>query len=319
MGWGTTLTAGNNKSALTDKQKASRSSEDDQVSTEEWYDKLNGTSTSDLLGEDPAEHDSQTRDEALGDLPHRLAFLDVESVLPRLSPIPARANTGGRYDMFTTQAALDDYFNSMQGRDKSAAEVMVVGHRSGLVRLVIDDILQVDLPPRDDREDKDYLLYASHSQSPCHALLRGRTERDDVEPENGKGINSYHGLSLGLFDIPLLSSGGSHLHLIVSKTAQIRDLCNYISYSIICAKSDWTTNTNLPSRFMENVNETLEEKGEGTLEQNLFHLAMTGNFSPTILEWLRDELAERVRKDHLHRFQVHHLTISRATSDGIMQ
>lgn len=51
---------------------------------------------------------------------------------------------------------------------------------------------------------------------------------------------------------------------------------------------------------MENVNETLEEKGEGVLEDNLYHLAMTGNFTPTILEWLRDELAERGHKrwDH---------------------
>lgn len=295
LGWGTTLT-GSIKIASPNTKKKSQSADlaDGQLSTEDWYDNLQGDSIRDLLSQEAPVHDSQNRQGMLDDLPRQLALLDVEAVLPRLSPIPARANAGGRYDMFATQIALDDYFNSMSHKDRSAAEVMLIGHKDGLIRLVIDDILEVSLPPRNDEEEKDYLLYAFHPQSPCHALLRGQTDRDETGDAKGS-----HGLSLGLFDIPLLSSGGSHLHLIVSRTAQIRDLCNYISYSIICAKSDWTTNINLPTRFMENVNETLDEKGEGTLEQNLYHLAMTGNFSPTILEWLRDELAERVRRAHL--------------------
>ena len=231
----------------------------------------------------------------LNDLPRQLASIDVEAVLPRLSPISARANAGGRYDMFASQSALDDYFDSAQRKDKLAADVMLIGHSDGLVRLIIDDILEVSLPQDDDRKALDsareHLLYTSHPQSPHHALLVASVDPADV----GDATKGYNRLSLSLFDIPLLSSGGSHLHLIVSRTAQIRDLCNYISYSILCAKADWSTHTTLPSRFMENINETLEEKGEGTLEQNLFHLAMTGSFTPTMLEWLKDELAERVR------------------------
>lgn len=317
LGWGTTLT-GN----ATSVRKSSRLSiEPIEVDanpglSDQWYDTPQGDLSSGLLGKDTTKHDSQARDAMLDDLPRQLAFIDVESVLPRLSPIPPRANAGGRYDMFATQSALDDYFNSMQRKDKLAAEVMLIGHEHGLVRLVIDDIVEVGLDNRRaSGTPKEYLRYSSHPQSPFHTLLRAQPDQDEMH----KGIKSYRDVSLSLFDIPLLSSGGSHLHLIVSRTAQVRDLCSYISYSIICAKSDWTTNTNLPSRFMENVNETLEEKGEGTIEQNLFHLAMTGNFTPTILEWLKDELAERVRYHHTLSSMRLLLTVSRATKDGITQ
>lgn len=301
LGWGTTLTSNiDTTSGNNNKMSQSTGINNDQKSTEDWYDEIHGDLSTHRNGEDATGHTSKTREAVLGNLPRQLALIDVESVLPRLSPIPVRANTGGRYDIFATQAALDDYFDSMQQKDRSAADVMVTGHKNGVVRLVIDDILEVGLPSRDDEEAsgriKDYLQYSSHPTSPYHALLCARPTDDGAEASEIE----YQDLSLSVFDIPLLSSGGSHLHLIVSRTAQVRDLCNYISYSIMCAKSDWTTNTNLPSRFMENINETLEEKREGTLEQNLFHLAMTGHFSPTILEWLRDELAERVRVTGLY-------------------
>lgn len=253
--------------------------------------------------------EAQGQEALMKDLPRQLAFLDVESILPRLSPIPTRHTASGRYDMFATQAALDDYFDSMQRKDRLAADVMFVGHAGGRNRVTVDDILEIkytpdfpgsDIEPMEEGEETPHslvpLMYTSHRRSKHHAILRA--ERDDeVTDGPNQGFKNLH---ISLFDIPLMSSGGSHLHLIVSRTAQLRDLCGYISCSIVSAKSDWTTHTNLPSRFMENVNETLEEKGEGALEDNLYHLAMTGNFTPTMLEWLRDELAERGHKrwDH---------------------
>lgn len=300
LGWGTVLTKDTTNSIKTPKPETNDSM------SEEWLTRLFGRHgiqkrAKTLSTEDDLELQAQKA--STHDLPRQLAFIDVESVLPRLSPIPARTTAGGRYEMFATQAALDDYFNSMQRKDRLAADVMFVGHSSGHNRVIVDDILEIKYNPppvsdassvdEDEREEGKLSLaplsYASHPRSKQHALLRAEPEAD-VEDVN-KG---YRNLTLSLFDIPLMASGGSHLHLIVSRTAQLRDLCGYITYSIICAKSDWTTHTNLPSRFMENVNETLEEKDEGVLEHNLYHLAMTGNFSLTILEWLRDELAERV-------------------------
>lgn len=47
---------------------------------------------------------------------------------------------------------------------------------------------------------------------------------------------------------------------------------------------------------MMNISETLEEKGQGDLVTNLFHLACTGNCPPLMREWLVDELAEQGHK-----------------------
>lgn len=315
LGWGTVLTKS------TPKSKAHSNEDHDDLTTDEWFNNLQQKRNNALLVEDDTEIREQKA--SLNDLPRQLAFMDVESVLPRLSPIPTRHGASGRYDMFATQAALDDYFDSMQRKDRLAADVMFVGHSGGKHRVIVDDILEIKYAPDQPRLGGEEmtttqsslvpLLYASHARSKQHALLR-------VEPFDQISTNEDHrNVYLTLFDIPLMASGGSHLHLIASRTAELRDLCGYISYSIVCAKSDWNTHTNLPSRFMENVNETLEEKGEGTLEQNLYHLAMTGDFSPTILEWLRDELAERVS---ICEFRICLTTLThphRDTSDGTTQ
>ncbi|KAI5209094.1 hypothetical protein E4T39_01166 [Aureobasidium subglaciale] len=307
LGWGTVLTR-----ESTAPRKSPKSGLDQSMLDDLWS-RL-GLTPGDRpsTGDEGDDLESQGQEALLKDLPRQLAFLDVESILPRLSPIPTRHTANGRYDMFATQAALDDYFDSMQRKDRLAADVMFVGHTSGRNRVTVDDILEIkytpDFPgsdiewPMEEDDEAPHslvpLMYSSHPRSKQHALLRAEID-DDTEASNDTE-KGYKNLHLSLFDIPLMSSGGSHLRLIVSRTAQLRDLCGYISCSIVSAKSDWTTHTNLPSRFMENVNETLEEKGEGLLEDNLYHLAMTGNFTPTILEWLRDELAERGHKrwDH---------------------
>jgi anaphase-promoting complex subunit 4 len=304
LGWGTVLTRETIESRKPSKPAL------DQLMINDLWSRLGLDTSEESLADDEDDLETQGQEALLKDLPRQLAFLDVESILPRLSPIPTRHTASGRYDMFATQAALDDYFDSMQRKDRLAADVMFVGHSSGRNRVTVDDILEIkytpDFPgegiewPMEEEDETPHslvpLMYASHPRSKHHAMLRA--ERDDEASEgDDQGLKNLH---ISLFDIPLMSSGGSHLHLIISRTAQLRDLCGYISCSIVSAKSDWTTHTNLPSRFMENVNETLDEKGEGVLEDNLYHLAMTGSFTPTILEWLRDELAERGHKrwDH---------------------
>lgn len=272
--------------------------------TEDWYDGLETNRGGETLGIDAAATEMRDQMSSIKDLPQQLASIDVESFLPRLSPIPSLVDSGIQYEMFSTQAALDDYFNSMQRKDKSAVDTLVVGYSDGHTRVVIDDILDIehkahDFPGPMPQPHKP-LLYASHPQSGHHALLCATPAFDTVKgekpvPDAQNGNASYERLSVNIFDIPLMTSGGSHLHSIVSGTAKVRDLEAYIAYSIVCAKSTWTKHTNLPSRFIEMINETLGEKEEGDLENSLYHLAMTGNFTPTMLEWLRDDLAERVR------------------------
>lgn len=308
LGWGTVATqrssADFGEAEKTPKEPAPSGPAPEEVTTEEWYDGPENRSGSDTPGLDATSSEVRKQMVSIRNLPQQLAIIDVESALPRLSPIPSLTGSGVQYDMFSTQAALDDYFNSMQRKDRLAADMLIVGHSDGRTRVIIDDILEIEHRahefPGEMIQSRTPLLYASHSQSGHHALLCATPAYETVEgeetiPDVQNGNARYSRLSVNIFDIPLMTSGGSHLHSIVSGTAKVRDLSAYISYSIICAKCTWTKHTTLPSRFMENINETLAEKKEGSLDGNLYHLAMTGNFTPTILEWLKDELAERVR------------------------
>jgi anaphase-promoting complex subunit 4 len=92
-----------------------------------------------------------------------------------------------------------------------------------------------------------------------------------------------------------LQDAGSHLHMIESKTAQLETLVQYVKECLLALNHHWAHAKELPSRFMENINETLAEKQEATLVQSLYHLAVTGDSPPTLKEWLVDILAERAR------------------------
>ncbi|GAB7349829.1 hypothetical protein MBLNU459_g0535t1 [Dothideomycetes sp. NU459] len=270
---------------------------------EDWFDGLESTRSDDVFGFDATTDELRGQTDPLKDLPGQLASINVESVLPRLGPIAARTAGAKQDDLFTTQAAVDDYFQSMQRKDKLAADILVVGQSNGRTRIIIDDILETGYQaqgfPGSDDQPRVPLVYASHPLSAHHALLCGLPmDLDNLtnDPKGSALSTSYKTLSLTMFDIPLLDSGGSHLHFIVSGTAQVKDLCTYITSAILFAKSEWTLHTTLPGRFMANINETLEEKGEGVIDWNLYRSVTTGHYSPTILEWLRDELAERGHK-----------------------
>ncbi|KAF2622501.1 hypothetical protein BU25DRAFT_402517, partial [Macroventuria anomochaeta] len=91
-------------------------------------------------------------------------------------------------------------------------------------------------------------------------------------------------------------SAGIYLHLIASKTSQLQNLLLYITQCLQCIRTFFKHATDLPSKFMMNISETLEEKGQGDLTTNLFHLACTSACPPLIREWLVDELAEQGHK-----------------------
>ncbi|KAF2756810.1 hypothetical protein EJ05DRAFT_418513, partial [Pseudovirgaria hyperparasitica] len=97
-----------------------------------------------------------------------------------------------------------------------------------------------------------------------------------------------------------IASAGLHVHLIGSKQQQLENLLRYIQECLRSISNFWYHSQDLPSKFMRNINETLTEKDEGDLMQNLFHLAVTGHCPPLIKEWLVDELTESGHKrwDH---------------------
>jgi anaphase-promoting complex subunit 4 len=93
-----------------------------------------------------------------------------------------------------------------------------------------------------------------------------------------------------------IPSAGIYLHLIASKTSQLQNLLLYITQCLQRIRTFFKHATDLPSKFMMNISETLDEKDQGDLTTNLFHLACTGACPPLIREWLVDELAEQGHK-----------------------
>ncbi|KAJ4376578.1 hypothetical protein N0V86_006692 [Didymella sp. IMI 355093] len=93
-----------------------------------------------------------------------------------------------------------------------------------------------------------------------------------------------------------IPNAGIYLHLIASKTSQLQNLLLYITQCLQRIRTFFKQATDLPSKFMMNITETLEEKGQGDLMTGLFHLACTGACPPLIREWLVDELTEQGHK-----------------------
>lgn len=220
-------------------------------------------------------------------LPQQLALINVENAIPRLSPI-----AGTALPQFSSQKALDHFLGYDVRPDSKDVDVLVGGTSDGLSRYVVDQIFEKVF--RNQGAEIGQISRAiRHCVSPlssCHAILMA-TEDHESSVHKRACFSEFH---LSIVRIPISSSGSPHAPMIIAKTRALYNLCQYIKHSVDGMAKEWKTHTMLPSRFMASINETLSEKDDGTLEQNLYHLAMTGHCSPTITEWLRDELAERV-------------------------
>jgi anaphase-promoting complex subunit 4 len=59
--------------------------------------------------------------------------------------------------------------------------------------------------------------------------------------------------------------------------------------------NEWRSAQDLPSKFIRNINETLEEECQCDWVHAAYHLIVTGNCFTPVKEWLINELTERVR------------------------
>lgn len=261
------------------------------LTTEDWDTFKDDTTLDDFLQRLP---DFQSLDIA-PDLPDQLAMMDVESLLPKLPPIPlppalpfmrvSAADSGA----FSSQAEVDSLLHSHHLKDHNSVDMFIRCSDRGTVHPSIYDSLEtvnVRLPKGWNIECSP-LLHTSHPYSCTHGLLM-RT-KSAASPRHAQV--TFVPLSLNF--IPL---AGIYLHLIASKTSQLQNLLLYITQTLQRARTFFKHAQDLPSKFMMNVSETLEEKGQGDLVTNLFHLACTGHCSPVLREWLVDELAEQGHK-----------------------
>ena len=59
--------------------------------------------------------------------------------------------------------------------------------------------------------------------------------------------------------------------------------------------SDFKASQELPSRYIANIEESLQKQADCNWTQAAYHLVVTGNCCPEVKEWLVDQLGERVR------------------------
>lgn len=258
--------------------------------TDDWDAFRDDTSLEDFLQRQP---DFQTLDLA-PDLPDQLAMMDNEQLFPKLPMIPlppalpfmrvSAADSGA----FGSQAEVDSLLHSLHLRDHNSVDMFIRCSDRGTVHPSIYDSLEtvnINLPSAWNVISTP-LLHTSHPYSCSHSLLTRVKGAQDARAK----------LALVPLTLNFIPSAGVYLHLIASKTSQLQNLLLYISQTLQRLRVFFKHGQDLPSKFMMNISETLEEKGQGDLMTNLFHIACTGNCPPLVREWLVDELTEQGHK-----------------------
>jgi anaphase-promoting complex subunit 4 len=262
-----------------------------QPTTEDWDAFKDATTIEDFLQRQP---DFQSLDIA-PDLPDQLAMMDMETLLPKLPAIPlppalpfmriSQANSGA----FSAQIDVDSLLHSHHLRDQNSVDMFIRCSDRGSIHPSMYDskeTVNIHLPIAWGIKSTP-LLHTSHPYSCSHSLLM-RTN-SPASPRRSK-------LAFVPLTLNFIPSAGIYLHLIASKTSQLQNLLLYITQCLQRIRTFFKHGQDLPSKFMMNIAETLEEKGQGDLVTNLFHLACTGSCPPLIREWLVDELAEQGHK-----------------------
>ncbi|KAK1819370.1 hypothetical protein LTR12_006196 [Friedmanniomyces endolithicus] len=216
---------------------------------------------------------------SIENLTRSIATLDVTTILPRLSAIPSHGmRSGPDGSRFASQAATDIVFESAkdEGSD-GGVDTLVICSSDGKAHVLMDDMVRIGTCEIVGSP----LLQASHANSESHSIL-SQTADDQCH--------------LNTITLPLNTLGGPLLHVIATNTKRIQNLLSYISQTTLCITHDYTTGLQFPSRLLANIRAELEEKQEGDLVTNLYHLTLTGMFSETMKEWLVDIVKETNHK-----------------------
>ncbi|OTB05018.1 hypothetical protein M426DRAFT_22367 [Hypoxylon sp. CI-4A] len=228
------------------------------------------------------------------DLPRELTFLEIETALPKLSPLPASGGSGDDSFVFTTRASLEFLFQPFAPRDSERVDVMVVGTNDGQIYISIYDSFTIgtfnySIPQHPGSELTLQLCHhASHPDLSTHMLV--------FKPSgDSKAKTTY----LVPMDLTFIHSSPENLSLIASKTTTLQKLLRYVKQVQMHMMHEWQSTRELPARFLNSINETLRESGNyGEMEigQAIYHTVVTGHTFPEVREWLVDQLAERGHK-----------------------
>lgn len=158
-----------------------------------------------------------------------------------------------------------------------------------------------------------FLAYASHPLASTHTVLV-ETRSDSTEYARTKTDRGPQLTVLSL-DLRFITSSGRYLSLLASKSTQLQNLLRYVQQVQAQIDIEWRTGQDLPSKYMRNINEALEEKCNCNFLTAAYHLLVTGNCYDPLKEFLVDEVGERVSRI-LTCCVAFLTTMDRVTSDG---
>ena len=249
------------------KVEAKALAEQRELDTEGWADGLK---------DDAEDEDDSMAPVQLADLPRAITTLDTTKLLARLSAIPSHGlRAGPEGARFATQATTDGVFEVKKIDVSGSVDALIVYTKSGDVRVLLDDSVPIGSFSFDSIPFK----HASHPLARSHVLLSRTSEGQ---------------LQYNTQDLPLGSLGGPLLNVIARDTKRMQSTLAYLTQVIRCITHDYTTELQFPTRLMNNINMMLSESDQpqGDLAYNLRHLAMTGQLTPIMLEWLTDIVKE---------------------------
>ncbi|KAL0931684.1 anaphase-promoting complex component cut20 apc4 [Colletotrichum truncatum] len=227
------------------------------------------------------------------DLPRELAFLEVDSALPKISPLPtASAGSGEDGLVFTLRTGVEFLFQPFNMEDSDQVFVMVVGTSDGRLHLSIYDSFVIGdfrytLPTSLYKPGVLQLMqHASHPEVSTHSLLlRSSTDNDPS-------------VYLVPMDLPFIPASPINISLLASKLTTLQKLLRYVKQTQLHLQVEYRNTRELPTKFLRSVEGDLEQMARGptNIIQALFHTVVTGHAYEPVREWLVDSLAERGHK-----------------------
>ncbi|OAA58788.1 anaphase-promoting complex component Cut20/Apc4 [Cordyceps fumosorosea ARSEF 2679] len=224
------------------------------------------------------------------DLPQELTFLEVDTALPKISPLPtASAGAGDDATVFTLRTGIEFLFQTPKRSAYDQVNIMVVGTSDGQLHLSIYDSFVIGVftaPSLGALIAPRLVLHAACPTMSTQALLMA----DDT--------NNPSEIHLVPVDLPFVSSSPINLSLLASKLTTLQTLLRYLKQTQLHMLTEWKNARELPKRFLQSVQGDLSEMQSGprTIVAALYHTAVTGHAYEPLREWLVDSVAERGHK-----------------------
>ncbi|KAG6040531.1 hypothetical protein E4U41_000244 [Claviceps citrina] len=226
-------------------------------------------------------------------LPQELTFLEVDTALPKISPLPTgSAGADDDATVFTLRTGIDFLFRPPKREELEQVNVVVVGTSDGKLQLNIYDSFLIGtfpspVPTSAPSPASRLLSHAAHSELSTQALLF-------AEPQQPEPAHVH----LVPMDLPFISSSSINLSLLGTKLTTLQKLLRYIRQAQLHMQAEWKNARELPGRFLRSVQSDLEglPVGPRSIVPALYHTVLTGHAYAPVREWLVDSLTERGHK-----------------------